>query len=258
MIALLSPAKNMDFSPSGENLEYSFPIFLEEADYLIQKLKKWSPRQIGKMMNINPQLSDLNHLRYQNWEKDYINAESKASMFAFNGEVYRGLGASDFSDSDISYANKHIVILSGLHGLLRPLDLIQPYRLEMGIRWSVTKKQNNLYKFWGEKVSQALNEMLADHKDKTIINLASNEYWKVIKPEILDGKVVHCQFVDWKNGEFKSVMTWAKQARGMMAKKIVKNKVEHVEELMQQEFNGYGYNDKLSSPSNLVFSRSAA
>ena len=255
MISLLSPAKTMDFENAVTKFETSQPEFVTEAEYLVDKLKKLSARQIGSLMKINAELSDLNHQRYEDWNVNHGKSNSRAAMFTFSGEVYRGLQAESFSNNEVEFANDHLAILSGLYGLLRPLDGIKPYRLEMGSKFKVTSKQNNLYKYWGNKISVALNEILADHKEKVVINLASNEYVKVIDKKSLNYKIVDCQFMDAKNGEYKVVMTWAKKARGMMAREIVKHKVDNLEGLKSLSFDNYVYNPKLSSETSLTFTR---
>ncbi len=258
MISLLSPAKNMDFSSNGNGMQTSMPSFLDDSDYLMGKLKKKSARQLGKMMSINAELSDLNFERNQKWNKEFQDNDQRIALQAFSGEVYRGLNASDFSGDDLDFANDHIGILSGLYGLLRAKDLIQPYRLEMGTSWKITPKVTNLYKYWGGRISEKLDEILEGHSEKVIVNLASNEYWKAVDRKKLKARVITCNFLDLKNGEYKAVMTWAKQARGMMAREIVKNRVDEAEQLKTLTFGNYYFNPDMSDENTLSFTRDKA
>ena len=175
MISLLSPAKNLNFEASSNGFEATKPIFLEESEILINKLKKLSSKKISKLMKLSPQLSDLNYNRYQSWRSDFEEVDVKAAVFAFNGEVYRGLSASNFNKKDLEFAQEHLIILSGLHGILRPLDLIQPYRLEMGTKLQIRSKTPNLYSFWKDKIAVSINERLEKQDEKVILNLASKE-----------------------------------------------------------------------------------
>jgi len=255
MISLLSPAKNLSFEPSPNGFKPSIPQFIEESEVLINKLKKLSPNKISKLMKLNPQLSELNYHRYQNWRADFEEVESKAAIYAFNGEVYRGLSAIDFTQKDLDFAQEHLIILSGLHGILKPLDLIQPYRLEMGTKLQIRSKIPNLYMFWKDKITASLNALLEEQNEKVILNLASIEYFKSVDVADLNARVIHCQFLDWKGESYKAVMTWAKLARGMMAKKVITEKIDNAEELKGVAFGGYLFNDSMSTEDNFVFTR---
>lgn len=255
MISLLSPAKNLNFESSPNGFEPSKPLFIEESEILINKLKKLSSKKISKLMKLSPQLSDLNYNRYQNWRSDYEDVETKAAIFAFNGEVYRGLSSSDFNENDLRFAQQHLIILSGLHGILKPLDLIQPYRLEMGTKLQIRSKVPNLYSFWKDKIVDSLNDLLEKQDEKVLLNLASNEYFKSINLKALNARVIHCHFLDWKGDAYKSVMTWAKLARGMMARQVIKDKIDNIENLRAVMFNGYQFNDRLSTEDKFVFTR---
>ena len=255
MISLLSPAKNMDFSKNVTIPSQIFPVFMEDSDILMSKLKKLSARQLGKLMNLNAQLSDLNFERNQRWNKAFENNDRKEAVFAFNGEVYRGLMASEFSSEDLAFASEHLLILSGLHGVLRPLDLIQPYRLEMGSKIKISSRIKNLYEFWGDKVSDYINQSLRDHKEKAVINLASNEYSRVLISRKIDAPIIDVKFLDWKDGTYKSVMTWAKLARGMLASTIIKGKIDRLDAVKDLNFGNYSYNESLSSDLSFVFTR---
>ncbi|MGB0423993.1 MAG: peroxide stress protein YaaA [Flavobacteriales bacterium] len=231
----------------------SQPRFLDDTHYLVSKLQKFSVRQIQKLMNVNPEIAALNFSRFQGFEEEFNPANSKQAIMAFTGEVYRGLNCSSFDDPDFEFAQQHVRILSGLYGLLRPLDLIQPYRLEMGTRLKVTEKKQNLYAFWGDRLQKSLIDELND--GEKIINLASNEYVKAAHPKILDNRIININFLDNKNGEYKALMTYAKNARGAMTRFIVKNKITNHEELIGFDLNGYTYNSRLSNSNELTFTR---
>ena len=192
MKIVLSPAKSLDFDDVPETKLASQPLFLNESQLLINKLKKFSPRKIGKLMSISPKLSDLNYGRFQDWSLPFTKENSKTAMYVFTGDAYRGMNPKDFSKEDVANAQGYLRILSGLYGVLKPLDVIQPYRLEMGTKFSYTKKVNNLYKFWGDKVTDVLNSEM--EKDEVLINLASNEYFKVVNPKKLNHRIVTCSF----------------------------------------------------------------
>ena len=255
MIYLLSPAKNMDFKRTPADVEFTDPVFIKEAQALSEKLKTLSPKQISKLMNINATLGQLNFERYQAWGSQMINVDASASLFAFTGEVYRGLSATDFRKEDIDFAQDHLRILSGLYGVLRPKDRIMPYRLEMGTRLEVKRSVKNLYQFWENKLRQVLNDELQGHKNAFIINLASNEYIKAVAKKSLNFPMINCHFLDWKAGKFQSVMTWAKLARGKMARSVIKNKVDDLKSLKNLSFDNYKYDPSQSDEYNFVFAR---
>lgn len=256
MISLLSPAKNMDFSQAdGTKATDEKFYFSENTEYLISGLKKFSAKQIGKLMSISADLATLNFERFQQWDSIENEEISKSAILAFNGEVYRGLNAKEFSTDELSFANEHLLVLSGLYGLLKPLNKIKPYRLEMGLHWKITTKQKNLYTYWDNRITDALNKILIEHENKYIINLASSEYSKVIQRGRINYPVINCFFLDWKNGEFKNIMTWAKNARGVLANRIVKNGIDDPDSLKSLEFNGYKFNSQMSSSENFYFCR---
>jgi uncharacterized protein len=255
MLVLLSPAKKLDYDTAAITSRYSEPEMLRDAQYLINKLKKFSIRKIGKMMQISPALADLNCQRYRNFHTPFTPINAKQAALVFKGDVYLGLDAESFYDTDFTFAQKHLRILSGLYGLLKPLDLIQPYRLEMGSNFAVTAKLKNLYLFWGEKITQAVNRDLQAQGDKELINLASNEYFKSVKAKEISGKIITPSFQDFKNGQYKPVFLWVKQARGMMARYIVKNRLTNVEDAKGFNMNGYRYNEEMSHNTQWVFTR---
>lgn len=206
-------------------------------------------------MDISPELAGINFDRYRIWTREHHELTLKPAILAFNGEVYRGLDASALTDAELKYADEHLIILSGLYGILKPLDLIQPYRLEMGAKWNIGSSKKNLYKFWGNRISMELNRRLVSHKNKIIVNLSSSEYFNSIDQESLEADVIHCLFLDYKNGEYKSVMTWTKLARGAMAKEIIRRKADSVEELKKITFNGYKFSKSDSRDDVLIFKR---
>lgn len=255
MLVLLSPAKKLDYDTVALTDKYSEPDMLRDAEYLINKLKKFSTRKIGKMMQISPALAELNYQRYQNFHTPFTPETAKQAILVFKGDVYLGLDAGSFDDTDFTFAQNHLRILSGLYGLLKPLDLMQPYRLEMGSHFAVTAKLKNLYLFWGEKITQAVNRDLEAQGHNVLINLASNEYFKSVKAKEIRGKIITPSFKDLKNGQYKPVFLWVKQARGMMARYIVRNRLTNVEDAKGFNMNGYHYNEEMSNGAHWVFTR---
>jgi len=253
MIVLLSPAKTLDFESEAVTSSASQPEFLEEASLLIAKLKKLSSKQIQNLMSVNSEIAELNVQRFQTWETPFHNGNAKQAMLSFTGEVYRGLNANTFNEPEFEFAQAHIRILSGLYGVLKPLDLIQPYRLEMGTSLKYSAKVSNLYQFWGDKIREYFES--ESHENQDIINLSSNEYFKVIRPKEINNRIIHCHFKDFKNGEYKMLMTYAKNARGAMARYIVKNQIESIEGLKGFDLNGYSFNANLSDENNFTFTR---
>jgi len=254
MISLLSPAKSLDFEFSMEGLECTTPDLLENADYLAKKLKPYSAGRIAKLMSVSKDLAELNHNRYQSWHVPH-DSSARPCLLAFRGDVYRGMAAVDFTRQDLDFAQDHIRILSGLYGVLRPMDRILPYRLEMGTSLKVTATKKNLYNFWGETITNKLNEVVEQNDSKVMVNLASNEYFKSIHTDKLKGELITCSFKDKKNGEYKAIMTFAKLARGFMTRYIVSNRVDQKEGLKDFDLEGYGFSSKLSTPTEYVFTR---
>lgn len=253
MKVILSPAKALNFEEAPSLKNSTTPVFIENSEYLINKLKKFSKRKIGKLMNISNALAELNFERYHNWQLPFTDENSKPSLYIFNGEAYRGLDAKSLKQADIKSANSRLRILSGLYGLLKPSDLIQPYRLEMGTSLKVTPKVTNLYKYWGDKITDQLN--LEMEEGEVLVNVASKEYFKSINFKKLKAKVITCQFKENKNGEYKMIQTFVKNARGKMTRFIIKNKLNNEEELMAFDLDGYMFNNKLSSETDFVFTR---
>lgn len=252
MILLLSPAKSFDFDSPSNTTNSSVPDFVEESTRLIKKMGTFSKKKLGMIMNISAELAALNVERYQKWTPQPKEEDTKHAILAFNGEVYRGLNAKEMSEEDLVFAQNHLRILSGLHGILRPLDRIQPYRLEMGTKINYYSYKN-LYQFWGDKITKRINEDL--NGAGTVVNLASTEYFKAVKTPKLKAKVVTPIFKDFSNGGYKVLMTYAKNARGAMANYIIKNKITNVELIKSFNQNGYGYDNASSDESNWVFLR---
>lgn len=252
MKILLSPAKNIDITKRLEIDVTSCSAFIEEAGILIKKLQKYSPKKIAGMMHISPELADLNVQRFNDWDSTIELKENKGHSIAiFNGEVYRGLDALTMNKNVLERAQESLRILSGIYGILKPLDVISPYRLEMGTAWAVTPAKKNLYKFWGNKITNFLNE----EEQKMIVNLASTEYSKVIDFKKLKAEVVTPVFKEIKNGKATVVMVYAKQARGKMARYILDNDLHTKEELMTFDLDGYLYDKNLSNGNEIVFTR---
>ena len=251
MLMLISPAKSLDFS-KPENGEISTPRMLEDSERLAKVLRKKSARSIKNLMHVSDQIAELNYQRFQTWTAN--GKGSKSSIHVFNGDVYRGLEAHTFNKRDINFAQKHLRILSGLYGLLRPLDQIQPYRLEMGSRLTVGKHKT-LYSFWDNRITEMVNADLKEQGDDIILNLASNEYFKSVKPKALDGRLVHAQFKELRKGVYKVVSFSAKKARGQMSNFIIKNRIKKLEDILSFEAEGYGFNKELSTEDTFVFTR---
>lgn len=253
MIILLSPAKSLDFESKGSDL-YTEPVYTEEANTLINSLKKKSKPALKKLMSISDKLADLNYQRYQTFQEESNTDNSKSAIYAFRGDVYIGLAIDDFNKTEIKRAQKSIRILSGLYGYLRPLDLIQPYRLEMGTKLKVRRK-NNLYEFWGNKITDQINDDLIDQKSEYIINLASKEYFKSVNPKEVNGKIYNIHFKENKNGTLKFVSFNAKKARGMMARWIVKENIKTPDQMVHFDVDRYKFEPSLSSEYDFTFIR---
>lgn len=254
MKVLLSPAKSIDTSSIPNIKDTSVASFLKESEQLVNKLKKFSVKKLEAIMHISRDLAELNKERYSNWTIPLEKTEMIVpAAFAFNGEVYRGLDIQSFSDEELVKAQSVIRILSGMYGVLKPLDLMYPYRLEMGTKWQITPKHKNLYQFWGSKLSKFLNAEL--EKDEVLVNLASSEYFKAIDRKTLKAKVITPVFKEFKNGEYKIVMMYAKHARGAMARYIVQNNITNVDELKLYTVDGYSFDVNQSTEEEWVFTR---
>ena len=252
MLAVISPAKSLDFESRPTTRKATTPDFVDDAAVLIEDLAKLAPGEISDLMGISQKLGELNCDRYNEWRKE--GNGGKQAALAFTGDVYMGLGAWDFSARELTSLQRRVRILSGLYGLLKPLDKIHPYRLEMGTAFANTRGPD-LYAFWGDSVTDALNAELANHRNKTLVNLASNEYWRVVDADRLDARVIDTRFLDTKDGQVKFISFFAKKARGLMAGYIAKNKVETVKALKAFDYEGYCYCEERSSADELVYVR---
>jgi cytoplasmic iron level regulating protein YaaA (DUF328/UPF0246 family) len=257
MLIVLSPAKTLDFESPIKVNKTTEPDFIPRSAELISTLRTMPPAQIGSLMSISDSLAQLNVARYASWSKKFTPDNSRPAMLAFDGDVYEGLDARSLSARQLDWAQKHLRILSGLYGLLRPLDLMQPYRLEMGTRLA-TKRGKDLYAFWGDQITEALNESLTVAKAQALVNLASEEYFKSVKPAKLDRPVITPVFEEWKGGGYKIVSFFAKRARGLMARYAIEHKLSKPEQLKDFDSEGYAFDTKASNEARWIFRRRTA
>ena len=254
MLLLLSPAKKLDYDSALPERTHTQPLFVDDAKKLIKVLKTKSAAEVGELMSISESLAELNVQRYAQWKPQFDTDHARQAVLAFNGDVYEGLDAQTLSAKQLDWAQEHVAILSGLYGVLRPLDLMRPYRLEMGTRLK-TPAGDNLYAFWGSRIAQYLNERLAEHKQPIVINLASDEYFKSVDRKTLQARVVQCVFQEYKAGTYKIVSFYAKRARGLMARYAIQHKVATPKGLTGFNAEGYTYAADASSEDKLVFRR---
>ncbi len=254
MLIVISPAKTLDFETESITKKHSQPSLLDDSALLIKQLKQYSPNEISSLMKISDKLGALNFTRFNDWKRPFTKNNSKQALLAFKGDVYAGLEAETFSESDFAFAQQHLRILSGLYGILRPLDLIQAYRLEMGTHLE-NKRGNDLYQFWDDKITKVINSDLKKVKSNYLINLASNEYFKSVQTENLKAEIITPVFKDYKNGQYKIISFFAKKARGMMSSYIIKNKITDIEQIKQFKQSGYKFSKSESDDRNLVFRR---
>lgn len=253
MILVISPAKTFDFK--GEPYpEHTMPEMLDMSRLLIDRLQKLSPGQIGKLMGVSEKLAQLNWQRFRDFSLPFRPDNARQALFAFKGDVYAGLAAETFKADDVAFAQDHVRILSGLYGILRPLDLMQPYRLEMGTRFGAGRSKN-LYEFWDSRVTEVLNRELQHEKQPLLVNLASDEYFRVVRPGILSAPVLKISFKENKAGAYRVIGIHAKRARGLMVNYAVTNRLEKKQDLQGFTSEGYAYNAGLSSDAELVFCR---
>ena len=255
MIILLSPAKTLDFENPAEEKTCTEPEFLSLSKNLIAGLSKMSNEEISKLMGISDKLAALNSERYKSWNVKHESKNSKQAILAFKGDVYEGMKAWDYTKEDFIYAQKNLRMLSGLYGLLRPLDLIQPHRLEMGTVYA-NPAGKDLYAFWGDRLCNTLNRELKASGSRFLINLASQEYFKSTQPKNLEGEIVSPIFNDEKNGKFKIISFYAKKARGMMASHLIKNRIDSIDGLRKFNNSGYQFESSESTDLQPVFLRS--
>ena len=255
MLLVISPAKKLDASsPLPKKLTTTQPALLDDAAQLIEQLKPLAPHDVSALMKLSDALGTLNYERFQKWHLPFENNNARPAVLTFAGDVYQGLDAATFNTADFKFAQQHLRILSGLYGVLRPLDLMQAYRLEMGTRFA-NDRGANLYAFWGQKVTELLNAQIAELNTKTLINLASSEYFKVVKPKQLNATVIEPVFKEYKNGDYKIISFFAKKARGLMSAYSIKNKLTHADDLKAFDTEGYAYNAAISSAHQWVFTR---
>ena len=254
MLALVSPAKKLDFTEMAAPITHSQPDFLERSAVLVEQAKKLSQVELARLMKLSDKLTDLNFQRFKAFSPPFTKSNAKQAALAFNGDTYVGLDATSLSEDDLVYAQDHLRILSGLYGMLRPLDLIQPYRLEMGSRLR-NPKGADLYEFWGDDLACAIDRIVATHKEPVVINLASNEYFKATRPNTMQKRVITPVFKEVRDGVGKVLGIFAKRARGCMARYIIKNRIEKSENLKHFTSNGYAYQENLSNDDTWVFTR---
>jgi cytoplasmic iron level regulating protein YaaA (DUF328/UPF0246 family) len=259
MIIVLSPAKSLDYETPPHVSKHTIPDFVDDAAQLIDELRRYSPQQIASLMDISDTLAHLNFQRYADWSPTFSTDNAKQAVLAFNGDVYEGFDAKTLSAADLDYAQRHVRVLSGLYGLLRPLDLLQPYRLEMGTRLP-NARGKDLYAFWGERITEALSAQLGKSKgaERVLVNCASTEYFKSVRPKRLDARVVTPVFEDWKGGRYKIISFHAKRARGLMARFAVAHRIDTPEKLKEFAVEGYAFDPEASNDATFVFRRRLA
>ncbi|QLF91993.1 peroxide stress protein YaaA [Pseudomonas sp. ABC1] len=254
MLMVISPAKTLDYDTPPATQRHTLPEHLEHSAELIEHLRELSPQDISELMHLSDKLAALNVARYGSWTPEFTPQNAKQALLAFKGDVYTGLQAETFSEDDFDFAQRHLRMLSGLYGVLRPLDLIQPYRLEMGTRLA-NARGKDLYAFWGDRISGWLNQALEAQGDDLLLNLASNEYFSAVKRKALNARVINVDFKDLKNGQYKIISFYAKKARGMMARHVIKQRLTTPEQLLPFDLEGYYYSEEQSAPDHLVFLR---
>ncbi|KGT88429.1 hypothetical protein NG99_21995 [Erwinia typographi] len=254
MLMVISPAKTLDFESPLATQRFTQPALLDDSQKLIEVARRLTPAQIGSLMHISDKLAGLNADRFHHWQPPFTLDNARQAILAFKGDVYTGLQAETFKEKDFDFAQQHLRMLSGLYGLLRPLDLMQPYRLEMGIRLE-NPAGKDLYTFWGDRLTDALNAALAEQGDDVLLNLASDEYFKAVKPKKLNGRIIKPVFLDEKNGKFKVISFYAKKARGLMSRYVIQHRLSKPAQLKKFDLDGYFYVAEESSDAELVFKR---
>ena len=257
MLVLLSPAKSLDYATPLRGQAHTDPLFVKQSQQLIKLLRSYTPPQISELMDLSDTLAGLNVARYQAWRAKATPQNARQAVLAFDGDVYDGLNARSLDDADLEWAQAHLCMLSGLYGVLRPLDLMQPYRLEMGTRLPTNRGQD-LYAFWGDSITDYLNSRQAAEHDPVVVNLASQEYFKAVKPKRLRARLVECVFEDYKSGVYKVISFNAKRARGAMARFAIAQRATRPEQLQAFGADGYRFQAGVSSPERLVFRRKLA
>lgn len=254
MLIVISPAKTLDYDTPAKTKTFTVPDFLDSSQELINRLKKFTKKDLMSLMSISEKIASLNYKRYREWSLPLTEANAKQAIYAFKGDVYTGLDIERFNAADVKYCQKHLRILSGLYGILRPLDLMFPYRLEMGTHLS-TRSGSTLYAYWDDLITDEVNKLLAKEKEGVLINLASNEYFKSVRIKKLKGELITPAFKEYKNGDYKMIGVYAKRARGLMSRYILQNRIENVEDLKAFDLEGYKFNKKLTNEKQWVFTR---
>jgi len=257
MIIVLSPAKSLDFTTPPTVRDFTQPDFLDRSQMLVERLRQLSPLDLSQLMGISDSLAALNVARYASWRRPFAPDNAKQAVLAFNGDVYDGLNAPTLTPAALDFAQRHLRILSGLYGVLRPLDLIQPYRLEMGTRL-VNAGGKDLYAFWGERIVESLNAAVAESGAAVLVNLASEEYFKAVRVKKLAAPVIQPVFEDWSGGKYKVVSFFAKRARGLMARHAIVKRLRKVEALKKFADEGYAFDATASDAVRWVFRRKSA
>lgn len=257
MLLLLSPAKSLDYDSPIPEVAHTLPQFVPQSKALIAVLREKSPQQIAALMDLSDKLASLNAARYEAWSPRFSAKNARPAVLAFDGDVYDGLQARQLKPADLAWAQSHLAILSGLYGVLRPLDLMQPYRLEMGTSLAVGPAAN-LYQFWGARLAEHLNAQLAGDKSPVVVNLASQEYFKSVDRRVLKARVIECVFEDWSAGKYKIVSFFAKKARGLMARYVIQKRITSPRKLEGFDLEGYAFEPAASEPDRLVFRRKTA
>lgn len=254
MLIVVSPAKTLDYDTPPKTKTFTLPDYLDDSAELIHRMREFSALDISELMKVSAKIAELNFDRYEAWNKKFTEKNAKQAALAFKGDVYTGLDAESFSAKDFKFAQSHLRILSGLYGLLRPLDLMKPYRLEMGTRLS-NERGKNLYEFWGDEITEGLNAQLKKIKSGHLINLASNEYFKAVRPKKLNAEIITPAFKELKNGDYKMIGIYAKKARGLLSRYIIQNQLSDIDDIKSFDLDGYKFNSKLSKDTNWVFTR---
>ena len=254
MLIVISPAKTLDFETPVRIRKHTMPDFLKQSRQLMKRLRELSVDDLRSLMGISEELAKLNHQRNRDWKTPFTTDNARQAVLAFRGDVYEGLQAQKWKSADFQVAQKRLRILSGLYGLLRPLDLMQAYRLEMGTKLS-TDAGTNLYQFWGDRITTAVSEQLGELKSDVLINLASNEYFKAVRPKSLEARVITPAFRERKNGEYRMISFFSKQARGLMSDYIIRNRLTEPDDIKAFDVDGYAFEPGLSDGDGWVFAR---
>ena len=257
MLTIISPAKKLDYSQPAETQAFTQPLLLEHSEQLIKDLQRLSPEEVCSLMGLSDKLGALNYERFQEWQTPFSTDNAKQAVLAFKGDVYQGLDADNMNADELNWAQDNLRILSGLYGLLRPLDLMQPYRLEMGTKFA-NQRGANLYQFWGEIITDQLNKLFPASAKSVLVNLASNEYFKSVQPKNINAEIITPVFMDQKGDKYKIISFFAKRARGLMSAFIIKNKITDAEQLKTFNVDGYSFNSAMSDGNKWVFCRAEA